>query len=690
MGRKTDAAQIIMKSKFSRLIVLLVALLAVKTEATPTVTQASAGGDHSLFLRSDGSVWAMGWNPYGQLGDGTLNSTNLPKQALATNVTAIAGGGFHSLLLKNDGSLWAMGYNFYGELGNSTNTSANTAQLIVASNVVTIAAGAFHSLFIKNDGSLWAMGDNERGALGDGTTNNINHPEMIVSNNVTAAAAGLLQSFFIKTDGSLWGMGNNINGQLGDGTYTNKSLPVMMVASNVTAVAAGVNHTLFIKSDGSLWVTGYNGNGQLGDGITNANYFQTNIPEMIVASNVIAVAGGETHSLFLKSDGSLWAMGGNANGSLGTGNNISTKQPVLIVPGNVTAISAGYGHSLFLKSDGSLWTMGYNQYGELGNGNNFNLNLPVQVYPYFLYTATPASGVAPLSVQFNATNIDSGTNPVSGWHWDFGDGTSTTAQNPVHVYNSGINYFPNLTATNNLGVTVHGSGPVISVAWYQNLVANSGFEAGNFSSWNVSGSGPAQSIVASSTTSSHSGSYYAQFTEQLFLNTQTRSIISQNLLTQTNVNYLLSFWVNRVANSLCQVTWGGQTVFNQYSFVSGWTNVQVTIKATSTNTPLVFTFPYPFLQPNIQCISALDDVSVSLIQTNYNLVSSPSVSGSNVLITYVGVAGNNYALDRTFNLVPPVNWLPQVTNPAGIGGAMSFTNAPNPATNNFWRIRSVP
>jgi hypothetical protein len=36
------------------------------------------------------------------------------------------------------------------------------------------------------------------------------------------------------------------------------------------------------------------------------------------------------------------------------------------------------------------------------------------------------------------------------------------------------------------------------------------------------------------------------------------------------------------------------------------------------------------------------------------------------------------------------NWLPQVTNPAGAGGVLVFTNMPNTASNNFWRVRSVP
>ena len=59
-------------------------------------------------------------------------------------------------------------------------------------------------------------------------------------------------------------------------------------------------------------------------------------------------------------------------------------------------------------------------------------------------------------------------------------------------------------------------------------------------------------------------------------------------------------------------------------------------------------------------------------------------------LSFVGLAGTNYALDRTFSLSPPVNWVPQVTNPAGVNGVLLFTNAPIPTTNNFWRIRSVP
>ena len=75
--------------------------------------------------------------------------------------------------------------------------------------------------------------------------------------------------------------------------------------------------------------------------------------------------------------------------------------------------------------------------------------------------------------------------------------------------------------------------------------------------------------------------------------------------------------------------------------------------------------------------------------SGYNQMTSQLLSGSKIRLSFTGDSGANYALDHTFNLAP-VNWVPQATNPAGAGGVLQFTNTPNAATNNFWRIRSVP
>jgi len=173
------------KRNLIQIWLLCAVVLQTVTSGAQPVTKVAAGVYHSLFLKSDGSLWTMGWNNEGQLGDGTYNQTNRPEQIVASNVTAITGGEYHSLFLKSDGSLWAMGYNQYGQLGDGTYSTApyygtNRPEQIVASNVTAIAAGGV-SLFLKSDGSLWAMGRNQYGQLGDGTCNQTNRPEQIVA-----------------------------------------------------------------------------------------------------------------------------------------------------------------------------------------------------------------------------------------------------------------------------------------------------------------------------------------------------------------------------------------------------------------------------------------------------------------------------------------------------------------------------
>jgi alpha-tubulin suppressor-like RCC1 family protein/formylglycine-generating enzyme required for sulfatase activity len=372
------------KSNRIRICLLVAVLLQALTGGAQPVTKVATGFDFSLFLKSDGSLWAMGFNGEGQLGDGTDNSTNLPEQIVARNVTAIAAGEDHSMLLKSDGSLWVMGANNYGELGDGTYNGANLPQLIEDGNVTGIAAGYWFSLFVKSDGSLWTMGDNNWGQLGDGTNVNTNLPVQIVASNVTAIAAGGDFSLFLKSDGSLWAMGDGEFGQLGNGADGGPDLPEIIVASNVTAIAAGFDDSLFLKSDGSMWGMGLNSDGELGNG----TYNEVNLPEMIEASNVTAIAEGDYFSLFLKNDGSLWDMGKNDYGQLGDGTYNEVNLPEMIEASNVTTIAAGNYFSLFVKSDGSLWAMGDNEGGNLGTGaSNYGTNEPVEVVVNSNYTS---------------------------------------------------------------------------------------------------------------------------------------------------------------------------------------------------------------------------------------------------------------------------------------------------------------
>ncbi len=115
-----------------------------------SVSKVAAGEQHSLALKSDGTVWALGANWYGQLGDGTNTDRNAPVQVSGlSGVAAIAAGYYHSLALKSDGTVWAWGYNDDGQLGDGTQDDrAVPARVSMIFGVSKIAAGYNHSLAI--------------------------------------------------------------------------------------------------------------------------------------------------------------------------------------------------------------------------------------------------------------------------------------------------------------------------------------------------------------------------------------------------------------------------------------------------------------------------------------------------------------------------------------------------------------
>ena len=198
-----------------------------------------------------GTVLAWGDNVDGQLGNGTFTTSNTPVEVSGlTGVTAIAAGGafnHHSLALKSDGTVWAWGYNGGGELGNGTYTDNNTpVEVNGLSGVTAIAGGGFHGLALKSDGTVWAWGYNVSGQLGNGTNTTSNTPVQVSGlSGVAAIAGGDIHSLALKSDGTVWAWGYNLDGELGNGTYTDSNTPVEVSGlSGVTVIAGGGFHSL--------------------------------------------------------------------------------------------------------------------------------------------------------------------------------------------------------------------------------------------------------------------------------------------------------------------------------------------------------------------------------------------------------------------------------------------------------------
>ena len=261
------------------------------------VTAIAAGSLHSLALLSSGNVVAWGDNGNGQLGDNqaTLKSnTPLAVSGLTSGVTAIAAGAYHNFALKSDGTVWAWGYNLFGQLGDGSTTTRNTpVQITSLTTISQIACGLYHSLALQNNGVVKAWGYNAFGQLGDGTTLQRLTP-VSVSTIATGSwiSAGSFHSL-CAAGGTVYAWGQNAYGQVGNGTNTNVSSPANLSLTNVSRVRAGIHHSVALTSLGKVITWGRNQFGQLGIGSTT----DSNIPNTLsTLSGVILVETYGNHT----------------------------------------------------------------------------------------------------------------------------------------------------------------------------------------------------------------------------------------------------------------------------------------------------------------------------------------------------------------------------------------------------------
>ena len=395
---------------------------------------------------------------------GCVTTLNAQLQLAKTGMSAatqMLAGPLHSLSLREDGSLWGWGQALGGPISLARQAAAvpnqgHPAQAMCDTttpftDAAAMAAGQAFSLVLRKDGTLWASGAGGAGQLGSGGTapREALAPVLaatgVLFQGVRRIAAGIDTGHAITSDGAAWAWGSNQYHQLGDGTSLARYFPVQVRNANgsafsgVAAVGAGTIHTVWLKSDGSVWAAGYNSRGQLGDGsmvLSRANPVQVRYASGLPLTGVRAIAAGALHNLALLADGTAVAWGHDIAGALANQGSLSEQRyaaPVRDASGltirNIVAIEAGGGTSHFLLADGSVLAAGAVAIGSVNS----------QFYPALMRDAAGGvfNNVRVLSAQNGHALAIRNDGSVWGWGYNqsltLADGSTTSRSVPVRV-----------------------------------------------------------------------------------------------------------------------------------------------------------------------------------------------------------------------------------------------------------------
>jgi alpha-tubulin suppressor-like RCC1 family protein len=349
----------------------------------------SAGNAHTLALKADGTVWAWGSDGNGQLGDdATLANKTSPVQVTGvSNVMEVCAGGYHSLALTTSGSVYAWGWDYYGQLGNDASLTDSPIPVVSSiSGVKSLGAGAYHSLAVYAFGNtVRAWGANGSGQLGDATNTQQPTPVAVSgASSVMKVEGGYQHSLALTAGGAVLSWGADWNGQLGnDAAFTSSNIPVTVSVGSLIDIAAGQGHSTAPRTTGVTRAWGGDYSGQLGNGATAGNQaLPTATTSPFIIKKAAAGADFADFSIYLANNGAVYSCGSDVYGQLGD-DLANTDQPGLVqVSGlsQICAITAGDFHAHALGADGTLYSWGYNALGQLGNDSlGTNSSTPVVV-----------------------------------------------------------------------------------------------------------------------------------------------------------------------------------------------------------------------------------------------------------------------------------------------------------------------
>ena len=334
--------------------------------------------NNTCALKDNNTLWCWGTENFGQFGDGgaETDSTSVPAQSDPSSWEMIGRGYSRTYCgIKTDASAWCWGGGTQGELGNGASVnSASPVEVSGSYTWVQVAAGNQFACGIQTDGSGWCWGRGRQ--RGDGVSDPaaVNTPQSLDDGGATwkKISAGSAHACGIKDDDEIYCWGTNAVGRNGNGTNTGYqySPGVISESGPWIDVSAGGQTTCAVKTDGSLWCWGKGQSGSLADGVGGDHEEWDPIPADD-PDTWLSVEVGASNGCGVKSDGTGWCWGLNANGIVGDGTSNNRTSPVEIDGSyNWKYVTIGQSHACGVQDDSSVWCWGRETGGQLGNGSD--------------------------------------------------------------------------------------------------------------------------------------------------------------------------------------------------------------------------------------------------------------------------------------------------------------------------------
>jgi alpha-tubulin suppressor-like RCC1 family protein len=259
--------------------------------------------------------------------------------------------GFLSAATAADGEVWRWG-TYIG--GGVALTEKTPVRVEGTSEAVEVDASNASGYARTASGKVLAWGDGKQGELGDGekepSTEKAVQVQFQPGVDIVSIGEARDSGAAVDSEGNGWVWGNEIDGSLCDGK-SGTFLTPRKVITGVVAVQGGQNHTLWLGSNGHVYACGTNEQGQLGVGeevSSTSKPMEVKGPDGGALEDVVEVSAGVLTSGARTAKGEVLMWGGNTYGQVGVGTmqNVFTPEPVKFPPNSPPARQISVGGDL--------------------------------------------------------------------------------------------------------------------------------------------------------------------------------------------------------------------------------------------------------------------------------------------------------------------------------------------------------